>query len=213
MRDDERRRPEQDRERQAVAYQGLERAAGEDTPLRQPARHRPVDHVVADRCRAPPRWRTCPDASVIACPGRRGDGRARRRSSTPNCSSASSSVPTKPTRPPAHHEHDAIALREVLDRVRGEHDRRRTVGELTEAVDDLRARDRVEARCRLVEEEHVRIGEQLDGDAGALALPAAQATRPGRRRMRSGPRRRARHGLRRRSPSRLVDDGRRSRAA
>ena len=80
--------------------------------------------------------------------------------------------------PTSRHEHDAIAQREVLDRVRGEHDRRRPVGELAQAGDQLRARDRVEARRRLVEEEDVRIGEQLDGDAGALALPAAQRADP-----------------------------------
>ena len=80
--------------------------------------------------------------------------------------------------PTSRHEHDAIALREVLDRVRGEHDRRRPVGELAQVGDQLRARDRVEAGRRLVEEEDVRIGEQLDGDAGALALPAAQRADP-----------------------------------
>ena len=72
------------------------------------------------------------------------------------------------------HEHDAIAQRQVIDRVGGEHDRGGAVGELTQAGDELGARDRVETRCRLVEEEDVRVGEQLDGDAGALALPAAQ---------------------------------------
>ena len=80
--------------------------------------------------------------------------------------------------PAARHEHDAIARGEVLDRVRGEHDRRRPVGELAQAGDQLRARDGVEAGRRLVEEEDVRIGEQLDGDAGALALPAAQRADP-----------------------------------
>ncbi len=35
--------------------------------------------------------------------------------------------------------------------------------------------DRVEAGRRLVEEEHVRIGEQLGGDAGPLALPPLSA--------------------------------------
>ena len=62
--------------------------------------------------------------------------------------------------------------------MRGEHDGGRPVGELAQAGDQLRAGDRVEARCRLVEEEDVRIGEQLDGDAGALALPAAQRADP-----------------------------------
>ena len=62
--------------------------------------------------------------------------------------------------------------------MRGEHDRRRPVGELAQAGDQLGARDRVEAGRRLVEEEDVRIGEQLDGDAGALALPAAQRADP-----------------------------------
>ena len=69
-------------------------------------------------------------------------------------------------------------MRQVVDRVRREHDRRRPVGELAQAGDQLGARDRVEARRRLVEEEHVRIGEQLDGDAGPLALPAAQRADP-----------------------------------
>ena len=78
----------------------------------------------------------------------------------------------------ARHEHDAIASREVVDRVGGEHDCRRSVGESTQAVDDLRARDRVETRCRFVEEEHLRIGEQLDRDAGALALAATQCGDP-----------------------------------
>ena len=76
------------------------------------------------------------------------------------------------------HEHDAIALGEVVDRVGGEHDRRRPVGKLAQVGDQLRARDRVEAGRRLVEEEDVRIGQQLDGDAGALALPAAQRADP-----------------------------------
>ena len=40
--------------------------------------------------------------------------------------------------------------------------------------DELRARDGIEARRRLVEEEHARIREQLDGDAGALPLPTTQ---------------------------------------
>jgi hypothetical protein len=46
--------------------------------------------------------------------------------------------------------------------------------EVAQPCDQLDAGDRVEARCRLVEEEDVRIGQQLDGDAGALALPAAE---------------------------------------
>ena len=81
--------------------------------------------------------------------------------------------------PTSRHEHDAIAQGEVIDRVRGEHDGGRPVGELAQAADQLRAGDWVEARCRLIEEEDVRIGEQLDGDAGALALPAAQRADPG----------------------------------
>ena len=60
----------------------------------------------------------------------------------------------------------------------GEHDRRRPVGELAQAGDQLGAGDRVEARGRLVEEEDVGIGEQLDGDAGAFALAAAQRADP-----------------------------------
>ena len=68
--------------------------------------------------------------------------------------------------------------REVLDCVRGEHDRRRPVGQLAQVGEQLRARDRVEAGCRLVQEEDVRIGEQLDRDAGALALPTAQRADP-----------------------------------
>ena len=76
--------------------------------------------------------------------------------------------------PSSRHEHDAVALRQVLDRVRGEHDRRRLVGEPAQAGDQLRARDRVQPGRRLVEEEDVRIGEQLGGDAGPLALAAAQ---------------------------------------
>ncbi len=60
----------------------------------------------------------------------------------------------------------------------GEHDRRRAVGQLAQVGDQLRAGDGVEARGRLVEEEDVRVGEQLDGDAGPLALPAAQRADP-----------------------------------
>ena len=80
--------------------------------------------------------------------------------------------------PTSGHEHDAIAPGEVLDRMRGEHDRRRAVGELAQVGDQLRAGDGVEARGRLVEEEDVRVGEQLDGDAGPLALPAAERADP-----------------------------------
>ena len=68
----------------------------------------------------------------------------------------------------------SIALVEVLDGVGGEHHGRRAVGEVAETRDDLGARDRVEPGRRLVEEEDVRVREQLDGDAGALALPAAE---------------------------------------
>src|SRR4051794_18722813 len=41
--------------------------------------------------------------------------------------------------------------------------------------DELRAGGRVEARRRLVQEEHTWFGQQLDGDACAFALPAAQS--------------------------------------
>ena len=78
----------------------------------------------------------------------------------------------------SRHEHDAVASSQVLGRVRGEHDRCPPVGELAEAGHQLRARDRVEARRRFVQEEDMRIGEQFDGDAGALALPAAQRADP-----------------------------------
>ena len=77
--------------------------------------------------------------------------------------------------PPAvGHEHDAIALGEVLDRVCREHDRRRAVGQRAQVGDEVGARRRVEAGCGLVEEEHPRVGEQLGGDAGTLALSPAQ---------------------------------------
>ena len=109
--------------------------------------------------------------------------------------------------PTPRHEHDAIAQREVLDRVRREHDGRRPVGQLAQVGDQLRARGRVEAGRRLVEEEHARFGEELDGDAGALALPAAQGRRPGRRRARSARRCRSRHGPRRRPRPRWSTTG------
>ena len=87
------------------------------------------------------------------------------------------------------HEHDAVAGREVL---------------WTECVVNTtspigrpgRAGGRVhprsvtgiEAGGRLVEGKKAgRVGEQLDGDRGALALPAAQRPRPGRRSARSSP--------------------------
>ena len=57
--------------------------------------------------------------------------------------------------------------------MRGEYDRRRAVGELAQMGDQLRAGDGVEAGGRLVEEEDVRVGEQLGGDAGPFALTAA----------------------------------------
>jgi hypothetical protein len=72
------------------------------------------------------------------------------------------------------HEDDAIAHREVFARVSREHHGRRTVGQVAQPADHLGARHRVEAGRRLVEEEHLRRGQQLDGDAGALPLPAAQ---------------------------------------
>ena len=58
--------------------------------------------------------------------------------------------------------------------MRGEHDRGRVICQVVQAGDELGAGDRVEPRCRLVEEEDVRIGYQFDRDAGALALAAAQ---------------------------------------
>ena len=60
----------------------------------------------------------------------------------------------------------------------GEYDRGRAVGELAQVGDQLRAGDGVEAGGRLVEEEEVRVGEQLDGDAGPFALTAAQRADP-----------------------------------
>ena len=80
--------------------------------------------------------------------------------------------------PTPRQEHDAIAQREVRDRVRREHDGRGSVGKLAQVADQLRARGRVEAGRRLVQEEDARFGEELDGDAGALALPAAQRADP-----------------------------------
>jgi hypothetical protein len=80
--------------------------------------------------------------------------------------------------PTSRHEHDAIAHGEVVGRVCGEHDRRRPIGKPAQVDDQLRARDWVEARRRFVQEEDVRIGEQLDRDAGALALAAAQRADP-----------------------------------
>ena len=81
-------------------------------------------------------------------------------------------------RVPAQHEHDAIARREVLDGVGREHDGRGLVRESAQSSDQFCTRDRIEPGRRLVQEEDVRIGEQLDGDAGALALPAAQRADP-----------------------------------
>jgi hypothetical protein len=72
------------------------------------------------------------------------------------------------------HEDDPIAHREVFARVCREHHGGRAVGEVAQPADNLGARHRVEAGRRLVEEEHLRRGQQLDGDAGALPLAAAQ---------------------------------------
>ena len=86
--------------------------------------------------------------------------------------------PDEAESPTACHAHDAIAGSEVVDRVRGEHDRRRPVGEFAQAADQLGAGDRVEARRRLIQEEDVRVRQQLDRDARALALTSAQRAHP-----------------------------------
>ena len=113
----------------------------------------------------------------------------------------------------ACHEHDAVARGEVLDGVRREHNRRRSVGQLAKPSDQLRARDRVEARRRLVEEEDVRMREQLDGDARPLALSTAERTDP-HVGLLAQTHRIDRVARRRRRPrQRLVDDGSRRRAA
>ena len=86
--------------------------------------------------------------------------------------------PDEADAPSSRHEHDAIAQLEVLDGVCREDDRCRAVREPAQTGDQLGTRDRVEPGGRFVEEEDVRLGEQLDGDAGALALPAAQRADP-----------------------------------
>ena len=62
--------------------------------------------------------------------------------------------------------------------MRGENDRRRPVGQPAQMGDELRANNGVESGRGLVEEKEPRFGEQLDGDAGPLALPAAQGADP-----------------------------------
>ena len=78
--------------------------------------------------------------------------------------------------------------------------------------DQLGARDRVEPGGWFVEEEDVRIGEQLDRDAGPLALPAAQCADPDVR-VRAQSDRVDRVSDRGVDLAAVVDDGSRSRAA
>ena len=80
--------------------------------------------------------------------------------------------------PAPRHEHDAIAQREVRDRVRSEDDCPRSVGKLSQVDDQVRACGGVEAGGRLVQKEDARFGKELDGNAGAFALPAAEGADP-----------------------------------
>ena len=195
-----------------VAHERLERPAGEDTPLREPARHGPLAHVSRTACRRRARRRPCAGACVGA--SRVGQAAVELRDrADPEVLERFVDGADEADSPAAGHEHDAIALREVLDRVRGEHDRRRPVGQLAQVGDELRARGRVEAGRRLVEEEHARIGEQLDGDAGALALPAAQRADPDVGLLGQARRRRSRSRTASSTSAAVVDDGSRSRAA
>ena len=160
-----------------VAHEGLERAAGEDAPLGEPVRHRPLDHGSAGVGVVRRRGGSRPTSVGGAV--RIGEAAVELRDrADPEVLERLVDGADEADTPTPRHEHDAIAPGEVLDRVRGEHDRRRPVGELAQVDDQLRARGRVEARRRLVEEEHLRFGEQLDGDAGALALAAAQGADP-----------------------------------
>jgi hypothetical protein len=56
------------------------------------------------------------------------------------------------------------------------HDRDRVVGlQFVDQLLDLRGRDRVERRARLVEQDDLRLDGDGAGDAQALLLPARQA--------------------------------------
>ena len=160
-----------------VAHECLERPSCENTPLREPVRDRPLLHV-----------------------GATGVGRRRRRWSVSaayvwfvRIGEAAVELPNRvdlevlerfvdgpdeADSPTSREEHDAIAQRQVRNRVRGEHDGRGSVGQLPHVADELRAGGRVETGRRLVQEQHAGFGEQLDGNAGPLALPSAQRADP-----------------------------------
>ena len=74
----------------------------------------------------------------------------------------------------ARHEDDAIAQREVVGRMRREHDGRGTIGQRAQVGDQFGAGRRVQPGRRLVEEQHARLGQQFGGDAGPFALSPAQ---------------------------------------
>ena len=175
--DDHGRRADQDRERQAVAHERLQRPSGEDTPLGEPARHRSpvhrrVRYGVGRRHGSGRHGRV-----VIAVWIGQVAVELRHRADAVQLERLVDGADEAES-PASCHAHDAIARSEVVDRVRGEHDRRRPVGEFAQAADQLGAGDRVEARRRLIQEEDVRVREQLDGDARAFALPSAQRADP-----------------------------------
>jgi hypothetical protein len=78
--------------------------------------------------------------------------------------------------PPARcEEENSIATVEALHAVRDHNDAASAVGDPAKKVHDVLLHSRVEARGWLVEEEKLRLREELKGDADPLPLSAGEA--------------------------------------
>ena len=177
-RHDQRGGAEQDRERQAVAHQRLERAAGQHRPLgpeadsltRRGRLHgavqrgvRAVGAVLREALR-PRRGRGLPlEQAVDLVDALHPEVRERLRDR-----------PVEREVPVAREEDDAVAGQQVLHRVRGEHHRGAAVREPAQKGEQLTGAGGIQAGGRLVQEEDVGAREQLDRDARALALAARE---------------------------------------
>ena len=74
------------------------------------------------------------------------------------------------------HRHPVGEAAGLAEEVGGEHDGAPVVGrERADQVDDVAGRGRVEARGRLVEEQHLGVVEERPGQGEALALPGRGA--------------------------------------
>ena len=80
--------------------------------------------------------------------------------------------------PPAVHEQQPVEQVGLLQHVGGAHHRQVGQRQRLEQLHQRLLGRRVEARRRLVEEQHRGLGQQLDADAHALALPAREVHHP-----------------------------------